>query len=57
VKRPAGRPEIGPRVQVRLDRDLLDKVDTLAMKRGQWRAQVIRDVLRDYFEQNGGEGE
>jgi Arc/MetJ-type ribon-helix-helix transcriptional regulator len=43
----AGRPEIGPRIQVRVDRDLLDRIDTLVMRTGPnvTRAEVMRGLL------------
>ena len=42
-----GRPEIGPAVQIRLERDLIAWADEQAAARGQSRAAFLRDAL-DY---------
>lgn len=44
---PAGRPEIGPPINVRLGDDLLAAVDAKADRLGVSRAEVIRMILAD----------
>ena len=44
-ERGPGRPEIGPAIQIRLPRDLLDKIDARASELGTNRAETIRQLL------------
>lgn len=46
---PAGRPEIGKPINVRLGDDLLEAVDARAERLGYSRAEVVRTILDDYF--------
>jgi metal-responsive CopG/Arc/MetJ family transcriptional regulator len=46
---PAGRPEIGQPINIRLGDDLLAAVDTEARRCGYSRAETIRTILADYF--------
>ncbi|MGZ4254822.1 MAG: ribbon-helix-helix domain-containing protein [Solirubrobacteraceae bacterium] len=45
-KRPVGRPEVGPMVNVRMPEDLIAWVDEQVAERGGTRAAFIRDVLQ-----------
>lgn len=42
---PAGRPPVGPRVELRLTADLLDQVDTFALAHECSRAEAVRMLL------------
>jgi predicted transcriptional regulator len=44
---PAGRPEIGAPINIRLGDDLLAAVDAIAEQRGTSRAVLIRTILAD----------
>lgn len=44
---PAGRPEIGQPVNIRLGDELLAKVDAYAAKKGTSRAEAIRQMVRE----------
>lgn len=44
---PAGRPEIGQPINVRLGDDLLAAIDAKADRRGCSRAEMIRELLAD----------
>jgi metal-responsive CopG/Arc/MetJ family transcriptional regulator len=46
---PAGRPEIGQPINIRLGDKLLASVDTEAHRLGYSRAETIRVILADYF--------
>lgn len=46
---PAGRPEIGQPINIRLGDDLLAAVDRKAERLGMSRAELIRTLLDDYF--------
>jgi predicted DNA binding CopG/RHH family protein len=46
---PAGRPEIGQPINVRLGDELLVAVDAKAERLGISRAEMIRTILDDYF--------
>jgi metal-responsive CopG/Arc/MetJ family transcriptional regulator len=46
---PAGRPEIGQPINVRLGDELLAAVDRMADRQGLSRAEMIRLILSDYF--------
>jgi metal-responsive CopG/Arc/MetJ family transcriptional regulator len=50
---PAGRPEIGAPINIRLGDELLAAVDAVAEQRGTSRAEVIRTILADQL-LNGG---
>lgn len=45
-KRPVGRPEVGPMVNVRMPEELIAWVDEQVAERGSTRAAFIRDVLQ-----------
>lgn len=47
----SGRPEIGPMVNVRLPEDLIARLDSRARERGETRAALMRDLLRNALEQ------
>ena len=49
-ERGPGRPEIGPVIQVRLPKDLLERVDALAGQTGASRAETIRQLLERALE-------
>jgi predicted DNA binding CopG/RHH family protein len=46
---PAGRPEIGQPINIRLGDALLAAVDAKAARQGFSRAETIRLILDDYF--------
>lgn len=50
---PAGRPEIGQPINIRLDDDLLRAVDELAAALNLSRAAMIRALLRDGLARSG----
>jgi glycine/D-amino acid oxidase-like deaminating enzyme len=41
-----GRPEVGPAISIRLDQDLLDRLDGVAQMNGESRAAALRRLLR-----------
>jgi metal-responsive CopG/Arc/MetJ family transcriptional regulator len=47
---PAGRPEIGQPINIRLGDDLLAAVDAMANQRGVSRAEIIREILADHLQ-------
>lgn len=51
---PAGRPEIGPAINIRLPVDLLAAIDARAERRGYSRAQFIRLLLDDAMQSDIG---
>jgi metal-responsive CopG/Arc/MetJ family transcriptional regulator len=52
----AGAPSLSDKgsveVSVRMEPDLLEKVDAIGRKRGQKRSSLIRQVLRDFVARN-----
>lgn len=46
---PAGRPEVGKPINVRLPDDLLADLDSYAARRDESRAEVIRRAVKQYL--------
>jgi metal-responsive CopG/Arc/MetJ family transcriptional regulator len=55
MSRGPGRPVIGPSIQVRLEPDVIAKLDRLAASGGTTRAQLIREAVYLLLEHLRGE--
>jgi len=44
----AGRPPVGPKIQVRVDSELLNMIDAAAAERGISRAELVRQILAEF---------
>lgn len=53
MRRSPGRPAVGPRISVRVDPALLDRLDAEASRSGQSRASTVRRLLAASVDETG----